>query len=232
MLKFQTLVYFVKNFLAKVLNLLTKIFNILCEEVRELANDRQIPKRVEYCSRKEYNDIMYGYLQSISKWSKVEGEPRYVDKKDINFSKLGETLNISRQTASKKFKDLMSLGLIKQSNDKYLLTILPPDYAHLIQEDTLKILVAALNDNAISTYVYLFNRYFAAKGAYLTTLDQIKIFLGLSTKTRSNNETIVNILKVLAKLGLVEYHLTNSTNAEGEYITIYSIDKVYNQIKC
>jgi len=41
------------------------------------------------------------------------------------------------------------------------LELLPADVAALIPEKTLNLLVNALNDNSISTYIYLLRRYIA-----------------------------------------------------------------------
>jgi DNA-binding MarR family transcriptional regulator len=48
-------------------------------------------------------------------------------KSDINFSALGEALNLTRQTVSTKFKNLIKLELITPSEDGkvYYLNVLP-----------------------------------------------------------------------------------------------------------
>ena len=73
-------------------------------------NSRQIPKTKEICSNKKYYDVLYAYLQCISE-KNFEGK-RIFSKKEINFSKLGNVFNLSRQTISTKFKNLKELGLI------------------------------------------------------------------------------------------------------------------------
>jgi len=51
---------------------------------------------------------------------------------------------------------------------------------------------------------------------YEFTLEQVKTWVGISTKTRSNDEIITNILKVLYTCGLIEYRMIdkidNTTN--------------------
>ena len=69
---------------------------------------------------------------------------------------------MSRQTASKKFQNLIALGLLKENElGVYNLELLPADVAALIPQETLSILVNALNENSISTYIYLLRRWFA-----------------------------------------------------------------------
>ena len=62
-------------------------------------------------------------LQEISYY---EDGSRYVDKREINFSKLGDRVNLTRQTTSTKFKNLETLGLIEyiQEEDRYRLNFL------------------------------------------------------------------------------------------------------------
>lgn len=104
---------------------------------------------------------MYSYLQCISELDNVT-KIRSFKKKEINFSKLGEQFGLSRQTVSTKFKNLKELGLIKEKDkDTYELVVLENDLASLIPYDTLRLITDTLNENSISTYIYLFNRYYS-----------------------------------------------------------------------
>ncbi len=70
--------------------------------------------------------------------------------------------NLSRQTVSTKFKNLKDLQLIEESDGgKYKLIELSANFASLIPYSTLKLLTDTLSENAISTYVYLLNCYYA-----------------------------------------------------------------------
>ena len=81
-------------------------------------------------------------------------------KKDIKFTKLADVFNLTRQTISTKFKNLITLGLIVDSGvDTYDLIKLDNDVAWLVQYDLLKLMTDALSENAISVYTYLGNRY-------------------------------------------------------------------------
>ena len=168
-----------------------------------------MPKDKGICSNKKYYDILYAYLQCISARDEVSGV-RYFYKKDINFSKLGELFNLSRQTVSTKFKNLKELGLVvEMDNDTFRLVELSADIASLVPYNTLKLITDTLNENSISTYIYLLNCYYANNcRPFQFTLDQIKSYIGISTATRSNNDIITNILYVLDKVGLIKYSLT------------------------
>lgn len=145
---------------------------------------------------------------------------------------------MSRQTVSTKFKALQDkdgLNLISKTVDNrgnYTLTLLPGDVASLIPYQTLKLLVDALNERCISTFVYLLTRYIAnSEESFLFTLNDIKKHIGITTTTRSNDETITNILFVLQKLELIEYELTTQQNENGVK-TIYCLKSLTNVIKC
>ena len=157
-------------------------------------------------------------------------------KKDIKFTKLAEVFNLSRQTVSTKFKNLVSLGLVIDSGvDTYDLIKLDNDVAWLVQYDLLKLMVDALSENAISTYIYLCNRYYAnGNKPYQFTLEQIKKHVGICTSTRSNDDTITNILFVLQKIGVLQYSLTTAKSSSDTFDnvkTIYQLDWITNTIK-
>ena len=198
---------------------------------------RQIPKTKEYCSNKEYYDILYGYLQQQSQWEqKKNNNRRYVNKKLINFSQLGRQLGISRQTVSNKFKKLIKLGLvIDEPGDKYYLTPLSADIASLIPNPTLKLITDTLNEYSISVYVYLLMRYIANnEEIFQFKLSDVKKHIGICSTTRSNDEIITNILFVLQKIGLIKYRLTTLQQENVDYKdvkTIYQLDYLTNYIE-
>jgi hypothetical protein len=88
---------------------------------------------------------------------------------------------------------------------------LSADIASLIPYNTLKLITDTLSEHAISTYIYFLNCYYAnGNRPFQFTLDQVKSYIGISTSTRSNNDTVTNILYVLEKIGLIKYSLTTS----------------------
>ena len=205
------------------------------EEVRDLLIDieksdsRQMPRIQDICGSKAYNDILYGFLQANSEWDGVQGHLRYLPKKFINYSKLGAALGLSRQTVSKKFQNLIDLGLVVQQEDRYELVILSREIAALIPSATLNILVNTLNERAISTYIYLLWQFlWHDMQEYLFTLNEIKKFLGICYTTRSNDDTIQDILFVLQKIGLIEYELSTLEKKEGDTSDIKTIYKIIN----
>ena len=198
------------------------------------TNSRQIPKNKEICANKKYYDILYAYLQCISE--KSENGIRYFNKKEINFTKLGNIFNLSRQTVSTKFKNLKELGLIREKDkETYEIIVLEKDIASLVPYDTLKLITDTLNENSISVYVYLFTRYYRNNcQPFQFTLESVKKHIGICASTRSNDEIITNILFVLQKMGLVKYSMTTAKQEADSFQnvkTIYQIDWITNTLR-
>lgn len=170
---------------------------------------------------------------------KREDDSRYILKKDIKYTRLGEALGLSRQTVSTRFKNLIQLGLIEEKTDTYELVKLDNNVAWLIQQELLQLMIDTLSQNTVSTYVYLFNRFYANENKpFQFTIEQIKNHIGISTTTRSNDEIVSNILFILQKLGIIKYSLT-TLKQEGDNFnnvkTIHQLDWITNdivKIKC
>ena len=182
-----------------------------------LKDSRQIPKKKIYTANKLYSDIVYTWLQVNSEWD-VNNEIRWVPKQRVNFTLMGEQLGLSRQPVSTRFKKLLDddgkqnkgLGLVHFNSKlkRYELVTLESDAAMLVERETLRKMLSAFNENTISVYVYLLNRYIANKEqGYEFTLEQVKSFIGISVGIRSNNYIITDIMDILKQLGLLDYQL-------------------------
>lgn len=204
-----------------------------------LPDSRQIPKGQEYTANKMYTDIVYAWLQVNSK-REEETNIRWIAKKDVKFVDMANELGITRQTASTKFKKLLAedgkgnkgLGLITFNAEKnrYELQLLPDNVAMLIQQKTLRKMIAALNQNTISVYVYLLSRYIANdEHEFEFTLEQVKSFIGLGTGGRSNNYIITDILSILKTIGLIDYKLMDKVDKNG-IRSVYVVERMSNKI--
>lgn len=195
------------------------------------ADSRQIPKVKTYTASKKYNDLLYGVLQEMSELADECGiKVRYVMEKDISYSQLGVRLGLTRQTVSTKFKNLISLGLIVEDIERkrYILKELDQTSGSLIPFKTLKVLNNTLSHNAISTYVYLLNRFIAAgEIPYVVTLKQVKEFIGIAASTSSNDEIVTDIFQVLKLIGLIDYGKV----FDEECKSYFTINSVRNMIK-
>lgn len=191
------------------------------------SNSRQIPSIEKYTADKKYNDLLYGVLQEMSY---LEDKNRYVNKKDINFTSLSGRINLSRQTTSSKFKNLIALGLIEyiEEEQRYKLNYLDKTLCSLVPYDTLRAINNTLSQNAISIFVYLLKRYIAnGEKEYIVTMGQMKKFIGIAVSTSSNNCIITDILNILSLIGLVEYVIVMTDKDKSNIV----IKRVNNVIK-
>lgn len=206
-------------------------------------DSRQIPKAKKYTAAEEYFDLLYAHLQIISEEDK-KNNFRYIPYKSVNYTQWGQVFVLrkspksdekkpmSRQTVAKKFKNLISLGLIQDDadNKRYILAPLDNSLAFLVSKPVLQRLVSVCNENTISIFIYLINRFIANKNQpFEVPFITLKDYCGLSTNTRSNDYIINNILEALKDFGLVEYTLTKQET--DTYKTTYTIQKVYNTLK-
>ena len=149
---------------------------------------------------------------------------------------MAEIFNLSRQTVSTKFKNLKELNLVEDlGNGEYKLKTLDRDLASLVPYETLKLITDTLNENSISTYVYLLNCYYSNScKPFQITLEQIKKQIGICSTTRSNDSIITNILYVLSKIGLIKYQMVTNVQEEDNFQNIktyYQINWLTNSLK-
>lgn len=200
----------------------------------------QIPDIIQYTANKKYNDLLYSKLQELSytqshindngEWNKI----RYVNK--MTYEEMGKEINVYRTTVSKCFKELVQLGLIDFDRDKkgkvtrYILVELPHDIASLIPTETLAKLNSNFHRYLVSIYVFLVKTYNSKKvdrQSFIVRMAAIKNFIGVSTSTSSNNEDIIDKLKILNTIGLIKWHYFNP---KADQTDIY-IDAVYDRMK-
>lgn len=197
------------------------------------ADSRQIPRKKEITAQSNYNDLIYGWFQANSEWDQVQGHCRWVAKSKVKYSAMEKEIGICRQTISTKVKNLMKMGLLTYNEElkRYELVLLEKDAAMLIEKHTLELLVAAMNQCAITTYVYLYSRYYANQcKPFDFQMEQLKVMCGMSPDNRSNTK-FVNILEVLQKLGLLQYtYITSGTEAH-EIKSNYRITWMTNRLE-
>lgn len=120
--------------------------------------------------------------------------------------------------------------MLEPANDgSYILTQLSKEESFLIPSETLAVLVSALNENSISVYAYLLNRYYANdKERFNFSITGLKDLCGLGINTTSNNYIITNILNVLQKLGLITYSVVTAREKSGQCETRYYLESATN----
>ena len=197
-------------------------------------NSRQIPSDITITSKKEYSDILYGYLQTESKLDPATNI-RYILKKDINYGTIAEEIGAARQTVSKRFKALMDEELISydEKNKRYILSTLRRDLATLLPYDTVRILSRNVKERTLSILAYLLKTYIQhGSQPCEINLDIMKTFTGLSATNRAkNNEVIKDILVFLQYNRFISYHVEKRIDATtGGYKTVYVLDWVDNKV--
>lgn len=197
-------------------------------------NSRQIPSNEKYTANKKYSDLVYGYLQQKSVLDESLGL-RYLPKKEVKYTQMAEDLGLSRQTASRKFNNLIEQDLVyyDEGNKRYILTKLEADLAALLPCDTVRILCVNLQERSLSILAYLIKTYFQhGQRPCEINIDVIKNHVGLNVDNRGrNNEVIKDIFLLLKKLGLIEYHTEKNFDAvSGGFKTRYILDKVDNKV--
>lgn len=192
-------------------------------------SQRQIPRTKECTSNKLYTDTLYGYLQANC--IVLDDKTKFLPNSLIKFTAIGEALEMTRQTTSAKFKNLIALGLVAPTEGGYELKTLPNEKAFLVSLPTLRRLVSALKERSISIYVYLLNRFIAnQEQPFDFSIDTLKSYVGLSTKTRTNNYIISDILDILSQLGLITILKITSKDANGTIQTTYTLKGATNKL--
>lgn len=178
-------------------------------------NLRRIPLENKFMVKK-INDILYGYLQTISYIDK--NQVRFVYKSEINFSNLERRFNgeFKRLTLTRDFKYLLACGFITEGKvinlynkevDAYILPYDEKSIFKLIPLETLKFLVDTTNSNVIKIYTYLLNK-FGYKGSeyHFTDKELIINCLGLKSTTNQRDYDLVNnILNCLSNNELIKF---------------------------
>lgn len=176
------------------------------------TNQRTIPttenfKKATVDGRaKEMNDIVYMFLQSISK-RKEDEDHRYVVKSEINISEIangkGSLLSISRQTYYNKLNDLKAAGFVTEDDNYYILPT--PEVFFLIPHDTLVYLLDnGVNEGVFKLFAWLGNREKIMSGNVIFSENVlIEEVLGANKTSTPQHRRVQNNLDLLSRLGLI-----------------------------
>ena len=202
-------------------------------------NARQMPSTTLIVREKNYNDLLYAWIQCNSERASLNGQGRRIEKKKVKWSAIERDFTrrlsdgteekvMARKTIAKYFKHLQDQGLIEYEDDEYYyLKILDKADANLIECITLNKLMNVLQKNSISIYIYLFNRYYAnGFQPFITTIKQIKDFIGIATTTTSNNIIIDDTIDILKRLGLLDVRLITTDDNR----TMFEFQWVKNEL--
>ena len=204
------------------------------EKMQVFYDSRQIPSDKSLTGNKKYSDLLYGYLQVVSE--REEGTNiRYIEKKNLKFTKIAADLQISRQTVASRLNNLIDMGLLKYDEVKkrYEFITIQKDLAALLPKPTVRILCNTLRERSLSILAYLLKRYFQhGQKPFNINIDVLKAQVGLSSANRgTNNEVITDTLILLKKLGFIDYKVVKEMDkVSGGFKTVYILLSVDNYI--
>ena len=204
------------------------------EKMQVFYDSRQIPSDKSLTGNKKYSDLLYGYLQVVSE--REEGTNiRYIEKKNLKFTKIAADLQISRQTVASRLNNLIDMGLLKYDEVKkrYEFITIQKDLAALLPKPTVRILCNTLRERSLSILAYLLKSYFQhGQKPFNINIDILKAQVGLSSANRGiNNEVITDTLILLKKLGFIDYKVVKEMDkVSGGFKTVYILLSVDNYI--
>ena len=204
------------------------------EKMQVFYDSRQIPSDKSLTGNKKYSDLLYGYLQVVSE-REEETNIRYIDKKNLKFTKIAADLQISRQTVASRLNNLIDMGLLKYNEVKkrYEFITIQKDLAALLPKPTVRILCNTLRERSLSILAYLLKSYFQhGQKPFNINIDILKAQVGLSSANRgTNNEVITDTLILLKKLGFIDYKVVKEMDkVSGGFKTVYILLSVDNYI--
>jgi hypothetical protein len=179
-------------------------------------NSRRFSMEDTFMKNKKINDILYGYLQSVSHLDK--NNKRFVYEDKINFCNIEKILDneMKHKTLSRNFKYLIETGFVEKGQttdlygnlvNVYFLPYTEKSIYQMINCNTLDYLIKGTNANVIKIYAYLLNKYnWKAKENknYVFTKKELLQKVNSSTTNQRDYDKINVILDVLIKLKLIE----------------------------
>lgn len=202
--------------------------------MKDLENTRRLPSGEGFMDNKNFNDLIYAYLQAVS-YRDPNKKDRYVWKRDFIKRDVAKILKINFRTFQRRFDYLVENGYVIVKDEVYELPKIS-EYNFYIPLDTLKYLINTTNEDVIKIYVYLGQlKKCMGKEAYFTK-SKLLVLMGYKTtasdgvKASTNKrdwERINNILDMLEdKLKLIKckkvYEPYKNGTTEKIYYNLYT----------
>lgn len=188
-----------------------------------------------------YGDSVYAWLLLHSHYDKEE-QHNYIYRKDFTFEQIGKDIGRTRQTVSKRFKELLELN---QKDDrrgrtyfiidegKYLIMPCFRDFQQLDSETILNLFrlgSKTRREELIKTYAWLLKKW-SNKEKDISYTEMIDTF----GHSRGNEETYnryKDILTTLQGAGLIKFRTTLVTGTNGRFnksLYVYQVNKKASQ---
>ena len=180
----------------------------------------KIPFRTEELTLKElaYNDCIYAWILLHSHYNPDESH-NYIYKEDINFTKIGTAIHRSRQTVSKRFKNLIDDGYIRECkyNGKTCYKI-PyfKDFEELHGPTVFQLLCLPVDkqkEELIKTYAFLLKKKRIAlregHTSFSTSSKEILQAFGSSASHNKKYENMRAIFTILQGAGIIKFKTTS-----------------------
>lgn len=178
--------------------------------------------------KKKTNDILYGFLQSISYVDK--NKVTFVYKSDVDFLEISRMFDgkFSKKKLISDFKFLQSIGLIElgkttslEDNVEREIYVLPDvgEKYKLIPIETLRFLINTTNTNVIKVYVWLLYKFNDGikKGYKFSKKEIIEDVLKMKARNKRDMILVSDILTCLQNNELIKFHV-EWTTAENSVI--------------
>lgn len=174
-----------------------------------------IPMEEKFMTNKKMNDLLYGYLQSISYITKEK--KRFVYKKDFNQSTIAAMLQVSLSTVKRYFKNLKDFGFIIDGSTEDLKGGTVPvlffaenfKLYQLVPNSTIEFLLHTAKGDVIKVYSYLLNKYqwkVESNDLYVFNKKELLSAIGINvSNNKEQYDKINDILLCLFNNGLIDY---------------------------
>ena len=172
----------------------------------------------DYFWNKATSCKIFGYALARAEFNEEEPSQYYLSKKDLNLTQMAADMKMGRATISKKWNELIDLGVVEEFPTSYKLhrsksfVILPTE--------TIEYLAIAVREEVYTVYLWLarnFERvnFNKENKGFVFTKGRVAIeALGLTDQTK-NRKQIDIYLDILIKLGLIKVEQITEKNEEG-----------------
>lgn len=187
------------------------------------------PSSVVVLQKMNTNDCVYSWLLLHSQFNE-EYHYNYIYKDDFTFTQIGNDINCSRITVSKKFKDLLNKNIIKQSNynNKIIYIFAPDGEQEKVNKEVLLKLLSLLRKGCaqelIKTYIWIKKQYNSGQTTF-SCCDLINAF-GHSRGHKEIFDKYRKNFQLLQEAGLINYtsNLNSLRSHDGTFQKSISIE--------